>query len=1320
MTTPLTDRAASIPRDLAALAERRAADEEQVERQLPERRQALEREAKARRQKLEAQHKERRAELERRRNEILEAIASEARTERQFIDRTRDEAVRREEQRAEDDERSARSAAEGARWEAATIHEVAHRGAKSHRDEGQHALSALDREVAEIEEEAAGIFRSLGRRNLLERHVPAEPPPLPQGSPLAAMDGMVEEASQSASGLARHPLVAIARGKAWWAWGIAILAAGPIASLARHGSIVVDAPFWLGAGIAALLAAESFVVAGIIAARRAPGIARAIAAAKATSAAAAQEVVREEQGARARADAARDRELLRAEQELRTRLEEVHGRRDRELAQARRVHEYEGHASEEAARRRSESARGDFDRQLADLDDVARAAIKAQDTESARRLAEFDHDHAIRRQAMIDHWREGLARIEAEVDAINAWDRETFPDWSGPDWGRWAPASAPPAALRFGTIEIARSQIPHGTTEHPAMRAIGRPSYSIPALLDFPLGSSLFAWAHGPGRAEGTKLLRAVMTRLMTSVPPSKARLTLIDPVGLGESFAAFMHLADHDEQLVTSRVWTEPHHIEQRLADLAEHMENVIQKYLRNEFKDIAEYNRSAGEVAEPFRFLVIANFPAGFNESTIRRLFSIASSGPRCGVYVLMTIDSRLPLPAGIEFSELHGLGAHLMWKGDAFAWKHPSFGHWPLAIDSPPADDVATRALNAVGAIAKEAKKVQVPFEVIAPRESDYWAADTRSNVVVPLGRTGANKLQALRLGEGTSQHVLIAGKTGSGKSTLLHALIVNAALRYSPDQLQVYLIDFKKGVEFKSYAAHGLPHAAVVAIESEREFGLSVLQRLDDELRRRGDAFRAANVQDLAGFRSARPGEPTPRLLLIVDEFQEFFIEDDKLAQDASLYLDRLVRQGRAFGIHVHLGSQTLGGAYSLARSTLGQMAIRIALQCSESDAHLILSEDNTAARLLSRPGEAIYNDANGMIEGNNFFQVVWLPDENKDRYLEKIAAIGRDRGYRRPEPTIVFEGNIPAVLSRNHLLGRLLEADDWPPRSRSVSAWLGEAIAIKDPTAAIFRPQASANLLLVGQADESALAVLACALFSLAAQVPPRDGPTFVLLDGTPVDSPLAGYIGNLADAFPQRVRSGGWRDVPKLIGLVSEEVARRLAEPDAEHPPLFLAIYGIQNLRDLRKAEDDYSFSSRSDEETPPKQLANILREGSGVGVHVLAWCDSLNNFHRAFDRGGLREFDQRVLFQMSANDSSNLIDSPLANRLGPYRALLHSEDKGAPEKFRPYGLPSRDELARLAEPLLRRRRDAEIPVAPESEQADPAPGEDAATEAFP
>jgi hypothetical protein len=140
--------------------------------------------------------------------------------------------------------------------------------------------------------------------------------------------------------------------------------------------------------------------------------------------------------------------------------------------------------------------------------------------------------------------------------------------------------------------------------------------------------------------------------------------------------------------------------------------------------------------------------------------------------------------------------------------------------------------------------------------------------------------------------------------------------------------------------------------VIAIESEREFGLSVMEQLDRELKRRGDLFRELSVQNVGGFRQTGHPDPMPRILLIIDEFQEIFVEDDKIAQDASLILDRLVRQGRAFGIHVLLGSQTLGGSYSLPRATMGQMAIRIALMSHHyRQDHMWQEGDLTEAQVL---------------------------------------------------------------------------------------------------------------------------------------------------------------------------------------------------------------------------------------------------------------------------------------------------------------------------------------------------------------------------------
>jgi hypothetical protein len=426
------------------------------------------------------------------------------------------------------------------------------------------------------------------------------------------------------------------------------------------------------------------------------------------------------------------------------------------------------------------------------------------------------------------------------------------------------------------------------------------------------------------------------------------------------------------------------------------------------------------------------------------------------------------------------------------------------------------------------------------------------------------------------------------------------------------------------------------------------------------------------------------------LLVVDEFQEFFVEEDKLAQEAALLLDRLVRQGRAFGVHVHLGSQSLGGAFTLARSTLGQMAVRIALQCSEVDSLLILSENNLAAKWLSRPGEAIYNDANGAPEGNHFFQVVWLSDEKREEYLRQLREMGQNRKPILARTPIVFEGDTPADLARNPMLRHQVEASAWPESPRSAHAWLGDAVAIKDPTSALFRRQGGNNLLIVGQNDEAAVGVTSAAILSLAAQFPPaaseqqRSGARFYLLDGTPEDHPHSGAIARIASILPHSVNVGAWRSVVPTLAEVAALVKER-HEPDApDGPELFLFIYDLPRLRDLRRREDDFGFSKREEDATPPDQLDMILRDGPPLGVHLIVWCDTVNNLNRHFTHQQLREFEMRVLFQMSPNDSGALLDSPAASKLGRNRALFASEEQNRLEKFRPYGIPAAEWLEQV------------------------------------
>jgi hypothetical protein len=526
-----------------------------------------------------------------------------------------------------------------------------------------------------------------------------------------------------------------------------------------------------------------------------------------------------------------------------------------------------------------------------------------------------------------------------------------------------------------------------------------------------------------------------------------------------------------------------------------------------------------------------------------------------------------------------------------------------------------------------------------------------------------------------------------------------MITNLSTYYGPDEISFYLIDFKKGVEFKAYAALALPHARVIAIESEREFGMSVLERLDLELKRRGDLFRQHNVQDLKGFRDANPTAVMPRVLLIIDEFQEFFVKDDKISQDAALYLDRLVRQGRAFGIHVLLGSQTLAGAYTLARSTLGQMAVRIALQCSEADAHLILSDDNTAARLLSRPGEAIYNDANGLFEGNHPFQVVWLPDYEREHFVQRVANLAESRQMRL-EPAIVFEGNVHADAAENRTLRACLESPQSKGNRLMPRAWLGSAVAIKEPPAILFRRQSGSNVLLVGQQEQLALGILANCLISLGAELlEPADSaspaPKFYVLDGQRLESGSAGFWKRLARQLPLDLNVVAPEAAAPIICELGPEVERRLEARDDSAAPIFLVIYNLARFRDLRKSEEySFSFEENAEQTTATdKHFLTILREGPNFGVHSLIWCDTFSNLGRWIDRAGMNDFALRVLFQMSATDSANLMESPEASRLGVHRVILYNEEQGEYEKLRPYGPPSADWIAWVKEQFEKRRR---------------------------
>jgi DNA segregation ATPase FtsK/SpoIIIE, S-DNA-T family len=892
-------------------------------------------------------------------------------------------------------------------------------------------------------------------------------------------------------------------------------------------------------------------------------------------------------------------------------------------------------------------------------------------------------------------WKDGVASFSQRVRTARAALDIAYPDWNsapmrtgawprGVDHLAWPIAHLIPSPALLGQLAEF-----HDRQDFVSELDLSGP---IPVVFDLIHHGSLILHGNTASQETANGVVRQTLLRALTSLPAGAMHTTIIDPEGLGKRFSWIMHLADIDPTLVNHRVWTQPVHIAHQLELTARHVEDVIQQSLRNRFGNVYEYNQSAGPMTIPYRLLVWSGFPLGLDEHSWQSLCSVLSSGGRCGVGIILQIADNCKWPVFVDPNKLEEFGLHLVMRSDAASerlqdphpavWvsrKHSELSSLEVRLLAPPDDTVLRQVMHHhLQASANIGKRV-VPFSSIAPTSSPIQEESSADGLEIPIGVADSGRTQSLRLGKGTSQHVLIAGKTGSGKSSLLHTLITSAALHYTPDQLRFVLLDFKKGVEFQVYSETQLPHADVIGIESRREFGLSTLEYLDRILSARGEAFRHWGVQDLPSLRRKHPEVKLPRILIVIDEFQEMFVEDDKLSQQASMLLDRLVRQGRSFGMHLILASQTLGGSYSLPRTTLSQMSVRIALQCDSSDAMLILSEDNTAAERLRHSGHGIYNESGGRLEGNQHFQVSFI---EKGEQLQRLNALTPHGVPQHPTinplgQRVVFEGHKPSVWDTSVVEKALsmLSAEE-----KSQLPWvLGDSVSIEPPVVRLLGRGAGRNAMIVG-GDESLVASLFASWlkgWKHATDPVATSSPTFWILDGSRPDDTQLRQAVHWAKQFPSEFRVGDTRELETMLSELSRELSRRLNDPHAMHPPVLLFVLHLARFRELRRG-DEYSFgASDAEADKPHAMLAKLLSEGPGLGMHVCLWADSASSLGRWLSRTSLRDIELRILMQMSAADSNQLIDSNQANRLDRYVLLVHDDADGKSSKFRPFLLES-------------------------------------------
>lgn len=312
-----------------------------------------------------------------------------------------------------------------------------------------------------------------------------------------------------------------------------------------------------------------------------------------------------------------------------------------------------------------------------------------------------------------------------------------------------------------------------------------------------------------------------------------------------------------------------------------------------------------------------------------------------------------------------------------------------------------DTSSKRQEAFLELAKHFKK-----SAVTKPENNVWFNKSSNGINIRLGNIGGDtgNQEPATLGD-DCVHGVVVGRTGAGKSVLINNVILNLITEYSPWELDLFLVDMKK-VELSRYMANAddgsylTPHVCVCGATSEVRYVVSMIQYLSDCMKARQVLFAALGVQKIKDFREKYSKELSadfvlPRILLLVDEFQQMFLEaSGKERKILDECITAITKLGRATGVHLLFASQEMSGA--LGSKELANFKLRIALPCDAAISEQILG--NSAASRVEEKGITLVNKKGGSKEEDNIeYRTPFINDKEKEdgspsefqRYLNEI-------------------------------------------------------------------------------------------------------------------------------------------------------------------------------------------------------------------------------------------------------------------------------------------------------------------------------------------
>ncbi|EGV13586.1 FtsK/SpoIIIE family protein [Actinomyces sp. oral taxon 175 str. F0384] len=740
---------------------------------------------------------------------------------------------------------------------------------------------------------------------------------------------------------------------------------------------------------------------------------------------------------------------------------------------------------------------------------------------------------------------------------------------------------------------------------------------------------------------DSVRFTQFLMAKALKETAPGQLEVLVFDDALKGMA-APFQEVNSGGEKIL--------HHINdtQELTETIHHLHEHIQAVLnviQGRTESLLDFRQQLSPKVEGFKLVVLSTDYELLSDEIKDKLTVLFKAGPAAGVTFLVH-----SMTLGVNELVL-GLSQQCQVDGSTVLDERSGVRG---RFDPLSADELIAVSRHVASAVAS-AQVEPVAFSEVQPLDAP-WSQSSRDGISFAVGTYGMSTIE-VTLGDELNQrhNALITGAVGQGKSNLISVVVHSLCQRYSPSEVEFYMLDFKEGVTLQAFApaphtGSFLPHARVLGLDADREYGVNVLRHLFAIYRQRMATFKAAGVQNIRQYRLADPEAVMPRIVVVIDEFQMLFGEDDDTAENAVDLLVKGARLFRACGIHFILASQTISSGYLLGGTAgeglFGQVPVRIALKNSLAESHATLGFKNDAASHL-RSREAIVNLDYGELSSNRKTTIAYADDA----ILAELRTAWWQQARDTVAPPEVFEGERRLSL---HDDARVL------PSLHAGQAMLGRHISVgAAPLTVDFTTDVGRNLALLGTGPGHA--VLLNTALSLLHSTPAAE---LILLDLIgDWHSPSRDAV---RAAFEQQLTKigGAYRVVDKhqaatLVDALTEQVADRADDADA--PPVYVVGFGLERWR------------TSSDERE--EALQELFKTAPVSHIHFLLWWKKQTSFENCVGYNGSTYFDIKTAMQLDASSAVDFFDDALLRWRGADNRMLvwDAAEMSRPQLVIPY-----------------------------------------------